>query len=161
MDEYPYLFVGLIIYDSLTILKSVFNSLLIIDRATTHFDPDLSNEFERHNAKFVLIPPGLTLLLQPLDVEVNKEIKKFMWTVDANLRIKNNNKHPPTKKEIIDIFCDVFQNKIKCESIINSFKKTGISVKTDGLENHLLIYQKLFCKILITLMNIQKILIKI
>ncbi len=109
----------------------------------------------------MLIPPGLTLLFQPLDVEVNKEIKKFMWTVDANLRIKNNNKHSPTKKEIIDIFCDVCQNKIKCESIINSFKKTGISVKTDGLKNHLLIYQKLFCKILITLMNIQNILIKI
>ena len=60
------------------IKKNVSNSLLIIERANTHFDPDLSKEFDRHNAKFVLIPAGLTQFLQPLDVGVNKEIKQFM-----------------------------------------------------------------------------------
>lgn len=45
--------------------------------------------------------------------------------------------HPPSENEIIDIFCDVWYNKIKSESTINSFKKTDISVKIDGSENHL------------------------
>ena len=66
---------------------------------------------------------GLTQFLQPLDVGVNKEIKQFMKAEDTNLRIKSNNMHPRSENEIIDIFCDVWYNKIKCESIINSFKK--------------------------------------
>ena len=72
----------------------------------------------------MLKPLGLTQFLQPLDVGVNKEIKQFMRAADTNLRIKNNNMHSPSENEIIDIFCDVWYNKIKCESIINSFKKT-------------------------------------
>lgn len=108
-----------------------------MDRTTTHFDPDLSKEFDRHNAKYVLIPPGLTQFLQPLDVGINKDIKKFMRAADTNLRIKNKNIHPPSENDIIDNFSDVWYNKIKSESIINSFKKTGISVKMYGSENYL------------------------
>ncbi len=85
----------------------------------------------------MLIPPGLTQFLQPLDAGINKDIKKFMRAVDTNLRIKNKNIHPPSENDIIDNFSDVWYNKIKSESIINSFKKTGISVKMDDSENHL------------------------
>jgi len=119
------------------IKKSVSNSLLIMDRATMHFDPDLSKEFDRHNAKYLLIPPGLTQFLQPLDVGINKDIQKFMRAADTNLRIRNKNIHPSSGNDIIDNFSDVLYNKIKSESIINSFKKTGISVKIDDSENHL------------------------
>ena len=92
-------------------------------------EPDLSKEFDRYNAKYVLIPQVLTQFLQPLDVGINKDFKKFMRTADTNLRIKHKNIHPPSENEIIDNFSDVWYNKIKSESIINSFKKTGISVK--------------------------------
>ena len=61
-----------------------------MDRATTHFDPYLLKEFDKHNAKYVLIPPGLTQFLQPLDVSNNKDIKKFMRAAGTNLRIKKN-----------------------------------------------------------------------
>ena len=38
-----------------------------------------------------------------------------MRAADTNLRIKNNNIYPPSENEIIDIFCDVWYNKLKCE----------------------------------------------
>ena len=60
-----------------------------------------------------------------------------MRAADTNLRIKNKNIHPPSENDIIDNFSDVWYNKIKRESIISSFKKTGISVKMDVSENHL------------------------
>lgn len=84
----------------------------------------------------MLITTKLTQFLQPLDVGINKDIKKLMRAADTNLRIKNKNIHPPSENDIIDSFSDIWYNKIKSESIINSFKKTGISVKMDGSENH-------------------------
>ena len=84
----------------------------------------------------MLITTKLTQFLQPLDVGINKDIKKLMRAADTNLRIKNKNIHPLSENYIIDNFSDVWYNKIKSESIINSFKKTGISVKMDGSENH-------------------------
>ena len=84
----------------------------------------------------MLITTKLTQFLQPLDVGINKDIKKLMRDADTNLRIKNKNIHPPSENDIIDSFSDIWYNKIKSESIINSFKKTGISVKMDGSENH-------------------------
>lgn len=77
----------------------------------------------------MLIPPGLTQFLQPLDVGINKDIKKFMRAADTNLRIKNKNIHPPSENDIIDNFSDVWYNKIKNESIINSFKKLAFLLK--------------------------------
>lgn len=61
-----------------------------------------------------------------------------MRAVDTNLRIKNKNIHPSSENDINDNFSDIWYNKIKSETIINSFKKTSISVKMDGSENHLI-----------------------
>ena len=77
----------------------------------------------------MLIPPGLTQFLQPLDVGINKDNKKSMRAADTNLRIKNKNIHLPSENDIIDNFSDVWYNKIKSESIINSFKKLAFLLK--------------------------------
>lgn len=61
-----------------TIYKSVKESLLILDRVTTHFDTNMSNYFSVNNAKYILIPTGLTSSLQSLEVGINKEMKVFM-----------------------------------------------------------------------------------
>ena len=60
-----------------------------------------------------------------------------MRNADTNIRIRIGNKSGPTENEIIDIFTDRY-NKIRKEVIINSFKKTGISIKMDRSENYLL-----------------------
>lgn len=51
-------------------------TLLILDRFRAHISKKFEDELLSHdNIDFVLIPPGLTYLLQPLDVSVNKSFK--------------------------------------------------------------------------------------
>ena len=87
-----------------SIYKSVKESILILDRAKTHFDTNLSNYFSVNNSKYILIPTRLTSSLQPLIMGINKEIKVFMKQCDSQLRINNNNTRAPNEEEIIEMF---------------------------------------------------------
>ena len=40
-----------------------------------HFSNEITNIFKQYNSNYVLIPPGLTSLLQPLDTHINKTFK--------------------------------------------------------------------------------------
>ena len=108
-----------------------------MDRATTHFNKDFSIIFEKYKSHYILIPPGLTRYLQPLDVAVNKSFKNSMKSSDCEFRLKNNNNTCPSDNIIIThVVNDWYDNeKIKKEIIIRSFKKTGISLKKNGEEN--------------------------
>ena len=100
-----------------SIYKSIKNSILILDRATTHFDNDLTNVFNKREASYVLIPPGLTSYLQPLDVGINKEIKNYMRRKDTEFRIKNNNLKAPNENDIICLFRDIWYNTLTYQSV--------------------------------------------
>ena len=56
--------------------KNSTKKILIMDRATTHYDKNLSKLFKDNNSSFILIPPGLTRYIQPLDVSINGPLKK-------------------------------------------------------------------------------------
>ena len=56
----------------------------------------MSTLFNKYNAIYVLIPPGLTRFLQPLDIGINNDIKIYMRNADTNIRIRNGNKSGPT-----------------------------------------------------------------
>ena len=45
------------------------NTLLVIDRATTHFSERIKDLFAENKSKYVLIPPGATRYLQPLELQ--------------------------------------------------------------------------------------------
>ena len=57
------------------IYKTIKNTLLVMERARWHFSTEITNIFEKYDSNFVLIPPGLTYVLQPLDNHVNKSLK--------------------------------------------------------------------------------------
>ena len=46
-----------------------------MDRATTHFSERIKDLFAENKSKYVLILPGATIYLQPLDIEINKPFK--------------------------------------------------------------------------------------
>ena len=44
--------------------RNINNTLLLLDRAITHYDDSINKQFENHKSKYVLIPPGQTCFLQ-------------------------------------------------------------------------------------------------
>ena len=44
-------------------------------RAWSHFSEEIDNLFKENKVNYVLIPPGMTSVLQPLDTHVNKVFK--------------------------------------------------------------------------------------
>ena len=59
-------------------LHSKKKSLLILDRATSHYYENISDDFKRNDGNYVLIPPGLTRFLQPLDISINFPFKNAL-----------------------------------------------------------------------------------
>ena len=88
----------------------------------------------------MLIPPGLTRFIQPLDVSINGPFKKAIHHWDLDFRIKNLNSKKPTRDDIINAVVNLWYNDdlISQKNIISSFKCTGISVKLDGTEQNLI-----------------------
>ena len=79
-------------------VSNMLDKILVIDRATTHYDNKLESLLKEKNASYVLIPPGLTKYIQPLDVSINAPFKKYMhhWYIDYIL--ENQNKKNLQKK---------------------------------------------------------------
>ena len=122
-----------------THINNSLKKILIMDRATSHYDETLVDIFKKYNSYFILIPPGLTRFIQPLDVSINGPFKKAMHHWDIDFRIQNKNEKKPTPNDIINAVVDIWYNNttIKQCNIINSFKSTGISINLDGSEQHL------------------------
>ena len=66
-------------------------------------------------------------------------LKKILHHWDSHYRINHLNTIKPDYYEIIDANVNLWydETKIKTDMIKNSFKITGISIKLDGSENHL------------------------
>lgn len=58
-----------------------------MDRATTHFSERIKDLFAENKSKYVLIPPGATRYLQPLDIAINKPFKDNMRKNILNLSL--------------------------------------------------------------------------
>ena len=53
-------------------------TLLVFDRARSHFSERINDLFKYNSSKFSLIPPGQAKYVQPLDVSINKPFKAAM-----------------------------------------------------------------------------------
>ena len=54
-------------------------NILIFDRETSHFTEDINTLFDKYSSNYVLIPPGKTRFLQPLDIGINKVFKENIY----------------------------------------------------------------------------------
>jgi len=120
-----------------SIYKQTKETLLIMDRARSHFSEDITNIFKRCNSRFILIPPDLTSILQPLDTHIKKTFKTelrnqyYKWLLD-------NNSENITDSIIIDFIYYAWYkiNKVhQKELIIKAFRDDGITLATDGSED--------------------------
>ncbi len=116
-------------------------SLLVLDSFRGHITKDVTSLMKKHNIIPAVIPGGCTSLLQPLDVSINKPMKdaiRQLWSeyMDSMINTEHPNK-PVSKQQIVDwvgkgIEC------IKKETVIKSFKVTGLSNALDGSEDHMI-----------------------
>ena len=74
-----------------SIYKTTKNTLLVMDCVISHFSIEISNIYEKYDSKFMLILPGLTYVLQPLDTYVNKSFKANVRSEYHNRLLKNKN----------------------------------------------------------------------
>ncbi|KAJ1206561.1 hypothetical protein NDU88_001964 [Pleurodeles waltl] len=106
-----------------------------------HLTPSTKQRLARINTDAAVIPAGLTSLVQPLDVCLNKPFKDRIreqwneWMVSGEKSFtKGGNMRAPQ----LDVLCKFVikaWNDIDAETVIKSFKKCGISNSLDGMED--------------------------
>ena len=102
--------------------------LLIMDKASCHISKEAINFLEENNISYNLIPSGLTPILQPLDISVNKFFKdniKNLFERDR-LFLDNLNKNLKLKTARINLIDNIKKvwyddNIITKSMIINGF----------------------------------------
>ena len=103
---------------------------LILDKATSHLNPEFIKEFTTGNKIISFITSGLTRYLQPLDIVVNRLIKNALKEVYSNYCIeKGVELVKVAKTTMIDWICKIWLNEkiITQEMIYKSFRCTGIA----------------------------------
>jgi hypothetical protein len=75
-------------------------SLLIMDKASMHKMPSVIKNIELNDTEFKFIPSGMTRILQPLDVAINKAFKDLIRKkyVEYSISINRDNAKVSYKK---------------------------------------------------------------
>ena len=119
-------------------------SLLVLDMFKSHLCENVKAELKRINTDLAVIPSGLTSVLQPLDVCLNKPFKDGLrqcwneWMVSGDHTFTNaGNMRGASLTTVCEWVIKSWQN-ISISSVQKSFKKCGISNAMDGTEDDLL-----------------------
>lgn len=130
-----------------------------MDKAPSHIEKNIIKDLKEKKIIYSLIPEGMTRFLQPLDIGVNKIFKNYMkeeyiryisnimnnniedieYKYNYSKEITNLSKPDIERRNIIKWVHKIWYDDelIKPSSIINSFKKSGISLLSDCSEEHL------------------------
>ena len=108
-----------------------YQKILVLDRGVTEYEDDFINWFNKNNSKYVLIPPGLTKVVQPLDMSITDKFRRRMLYWDVDFKLNNQYIRRQTEEEIIDQVLDIWydDNFITREEIIKGFQDTGIGAE--------------------------------
>ena len=118
--------------------------ILIFDRASSHINNEIISFLDSLLIDYIIIPPGFTRFLQPLDASVNKPFKMALKKVYLKLQQKRlnqifENQFTITNKDIIEMISNIWynENDIKEKVINNSFLFCGISQKMEGSKDEM------------------------
>ena len=115
-------------------------SLLVYDSFEAHVTDTVKASFKRENTELAVIPGGLTSLLQPLDVSLNKPFKhgvRKQWMADGIHEFTATGRQKKASEELICSWISQAWNAIPSEMIAASFLKCGITNNLDGSEDEL------------------------
>lgn len=119
-------------------------SLLVLDSFEAHKTSQIKLAFKDENSNLAVIPGGLTSVVQPLDVCLNKPFKDRLrvkwrqWMAVGNFDLtKDGNIKKPGYNVICNWILEAWDS-IPKEMVIKSFKKCGISNSMDGMEDHMI-----------------------
>ena len=115
--------------------------LIILDMESSHVSKNFLDLLTSRNQLFSLIPAGLTRIVQPLDVKINKPFKKYLQEYyDKKCNEVGKNLENIKKECLLELILNTWYDDfiIKKEDIYDAFKYCGISNNLDGSENHLI-----------------------
>ena len=115
-------------------------SLLVWDQFSAHLTPKVDCRVRSLNNDDAVIPGGLTAILQPLDVSMNKPFKtglrhrwqSWMASDDPKPCTKGGNIKAPSLDTLAQWVLDSW-NEIKSPIIVKSFKKSCIPNAADDV----------------------------
>lgn len=113
--------------------------LLILDKAPIHTKPEARAALKNVNTELIIIPGGLTNILQPADVCWNKPFKghlttRWMEYMQLGLKTPKGNLKRPSRQDVIN-WVSFAWSKVSEDIIETSFKRCGISNALNGSEN--------------------------
>ena len=119
-------------------------SLLVLDAFEAHVTDSVKTAIARENTNLAVIPGGLTSILQPLDVSLNKPFKdnvrrRWMeWMAEGIHEFTAGGRQKKPSEELILSWIAGAWSEIPEEMIEASFLKCGITNSLDGSEDHLI-----------------------
>lgn len=129
------------IRDSFPKRKNNSRRLLVWDSCRVHLTDAVKKELRKRNIDAAVIPGGMTPVLQPLDVGINKPLKDSMkqfwneWMISGKAELtKGGKRRPPSKELLVDWLHKSWDN-LDPMIIVRSFLKTGIANAMDGTED--------------------------
>ena len=117
-------------------------SILVLEDFNCHRDAGfIADLLKRTNTTVILIPGGLTPLLQPLDPMLNKQMKRLLWgmytahTATAVADAKTGKLQPPGRWTV-STWCKKAWAMITTDVVKMCFKICGLMLALDGGEDH-------------------------
>ncbi len=105
-------------------------SVLVLDSMTAHKCESVKVHAKKMNTRLSIIPGGLTKLLQPLDISVNKAFKDNLRLIWENWMVTGEHSFTKTGRQRRATYAEVSKwvlqswNKVKVSSITNGFLKS-------------------------------------
>ena len=118
-------------------------SLLVYDAFEAHVTDTVKAAFKQENTDFAVIRGGLTSILQPLDVSLNKPFKDgvrkrwLQWMADGIHEFMATGRQKKPSEKLMCLWISQAWNEIPAEMITASFLKRGITNNMDGTEGDL------------------------
>ena len=128
-------------------------SLPVCDMFEAHVTESMKTALTRENTNLAVIPGGLTLILQPLDVSLNKPFKdgvrkRWMeWMAEGIHEFTASGRQKKLSEELILSWIAGAWQDISEEMIESSFLKCGITNSLDGTEDDLVYEAEDACNI--------------